>query len=138
MFFINPFILSPAGGDFESIATVMVGSGGAANIEFTSIPGTYQHLQVRMITRTARAANLDAVNVRVGNGSVDTGNNYAHHYLYGDGASAGAGGAATQSFAYIAQSIAANSTAGMFGAFGAVARLRASAFLLLFKTFHTT
>ena len=34
---------------FESIATVTVGSGGAANVEFTSIPGTYTHLQLRAI-----------------------------------------------------------------------------------------
>jgi hypothetical protein len=35
--------------DFESIATVTVGGGGAATVEFTSIPGTYQHLQIRAI-----------------------------------------------------------------------------------------
>jgi hypothetical protein len=29
---------------YEAIATVTVGSGGAANIEFTSIPGTYTDL----------------------------------------------------------------------------------------------
>ncbi len=39
MFFINPFIYA-GGGDFESIATVTVGSGGAASIEFASIPST--------------------------------------------------------------------------------------------------
>ena len=36
---------------YESIATVTVGSGGAANVEFTSIPGTYTHLQIRMLGR---------------------------------------------------------------------------------------
>jgi hypothetical protein len=36
-------------GDYESIATVTVGSGGAANVEFTSIPATYTHLQLRLL-----------------------------------------------------------------------------------------
>jgi hypothetical protein len=37
--------LTAAAGDFESIATVTVGSGGSAVISFTSIPSTYAHLQ---------------------------------------------------------------------------------------------
>jgi hypothetical protein len=32
---------------YESIATVTVGSGGSSSIDFTSIPSTYQHLQIR-------------------------------------------------------------------------------------------
>jgi len=32
---------------FESIASVTVGSGGSANVTFSSIPGTYTHLQLR-------------------------------------------------------------------------------------------
>ena len=43
-------------GDFESIATVTVGSGGASSIEFTSIPGTYQHLQVRGLLRQSSSS----------------------------------------------------------------------------------
>jgi hypothetical protein len=35
---------------YESISTVLVGSGGQSTIEFTSIPSTYTHLQVRFIT----------------------------------------------------------------------------------------
>ena len=45
--------------EFESIATVTVGSGGSSTISFTSIPGTYKHLQVRGIGRTNRADVLD-------------------------------------------------------------------------------
>ena len=44
---------------YEAIATVTVGSGGAANIEFTSIPGTYTDLKVVMSSR----ANADVVGV---------------------------------------------------------------------------
>jgi hypothetical protein len=32
---------------YEAIATVEVGSGGAANIEFTSIPATYTDLVIK-------------------------------------------------------------------------------------------
>ncbi|NCU72421.1 MAG: hypothetical protein EBY66_05360 [Candidatus Fonsibacter lacus] len=37
-------------GSYESIATVTVGSGGSSYIEFTSIPATYSHLQIRIIS----------------------------------------------------------------------------------------
>jgi hypothetical protein len=70
-------------GDFESIATVVVGSGGAADIEFTSIPSTYQHLQIRGIARGVNNTFADLTF----NG--DTGNNYAFHDIFGDGSSAG-------------------------------------------------
>jgi hypothetical protein len=41
----NPAFELPTG-DFESIATVTVGGGGAAMWSFTSIPATYKHLQL--------------------------------------------------------------------------------------------
>lgn len=71
---------------FESIATVSVGSGGAANIEFTSIPATYTHLQIRGIARGTRTDfSIDQLYTRVNS---DTGSNYAWHWLYGNGTSA--------------------------------------------------
>lgn len=92
MFFINPFIYA-AGADFESIATVTVGSGGASSIEFTSIPGTYQHLQVRFLLRNTWATNKrEEVRLRLNS---DTGSNYARHGLEGDGSGASAFGSAS-------------------------------------------
>ena len=78
---------------FESIATVTVGAGGTANIDFTSIPSTFTHLQIRGI---AKFSGGDGLGVRVGNGSLDTGSNYAVHVLQGDGSSASAGAASSQ------------------------------------------
>lgn len=81
-FLLNPFVFAAAG-DFESIATVTVGSGGAADVTFSSIPSGYQHLQVRGFT---------PFNVRDGvirlafNG--DTGSNFRYHWLSGNGAAA--------------------------------------------------
>ena len=87
-----------AAGYFHSIATVTVGSGGAANVQFTSIPSTYTHLQIRGIGRSADAANTgDTIRIRL---NADTGSNYSTHALAGDG-----------STAYIAQA-AASQTSG--------------------------
>jgi hypothetical protein len=74
------FSLSTA---FDSIATVTVGSGGAANVEFTSIPSTYTHLQIRGMYKVT-AVNGGSPRVTL-NG--DSGNNYAMHAINGDGSS---------------------------------------------------
>jgi hypothetical protein len=65
--------------DFESIATVFVGSGGAANVEFTSIPSTFAHLQIRAIIQTNRGTyTVDEFNLQV-NGVTSA--NYSRHEL---------------------------------------------------------
>jgi hypothetical protein len=43
---------------YTAIATVTVGSGGAANIEFTSIPATYTDLLVKLSCRTDGTGDL--------------------------------------------------------------------------------
>jgi hypothetical protein len=78
-----------AGGDYESIATVTVGSGGSSSISFTSIPSTYQHLQIRAISRSATAGTGNQELLMRYNGSST--NYYRMHQLYGDGAGAFAG-----------------------------------------------
>lgn len=99
-------------GDFESIATTTVGSGGQATITFSSIPQTFTHLQLRL---TARSTGT-------GGGSVDTqyqlngdttASNYRTHLLYGDGTSAIASTIANT--AYITDIANASATAGTFG-----------------------
>lgn len=67
--------------DFESIATVTVGSGGQSTISFSSIPSTYQHLQLRF---SSSANTVSGLRIRFNS---DTGNNYAWHQLYGTGSS---------------------------------------------------
>ena len=64
-------------GSYESIATVNVGSGGQANITFSSIPSTYKHLQIRMMSR--KSTNGSTQNIMQFNG--DTGANYKAHYI---------------------------------------------------------
>jgi hypothetical protein len=74
---------APAVGDYESIATVSVGSGGRDNIEFLSIPSTYKHLQIRGIGKDNRNYTFDNINVRF-NGNATTGA-YTSHLINGDG-----------------------------------------------------
>jgi hypothetical protein len=87
-------------GDFESIATVVVGSGGSSQIDFTSIPSTYQHLQLRALYKCSNTAGT--IRFRTGGSSINTGTNYNTHNLYGTGSAAAAeafgGAAATEAF----------------------------------------
>jgi hypothetical protein len=72
---------------FESIATTIVGAGGASSVTFSSIPSTYQHLQVRILGRTNRSdQNGDFFQTTLNS---DTGSNYSWHFLNGNGSSAG-------------------------------------------------
>lgn len=103
-----------AGGDFESIATVSVGSGGQSTVEFSSIPATYKHLQIRGIARSNRAAFAsDPLLIQVNS---DTATNYSWHYLVGDGSSASSAAGATQS-SMTNYLIANNTVSNVFGAF---------------------
>jgi hypothetical protein len=80
--------LSTLTGSYDSIQTTTVGSGGTASVTFSSIPSTYTHLQLRYMGKsTDTSGNWAAVQIRLNS---DTGNNYATHALYGDGASAAA------------------------------------------------
>jgi hypothetical protein len=73
-------------GDYESIATVSIGAGGASTATFSSIPQTYQHLQIRWLARGTDAGQ----NTVFGTMNGLTASSYAHHLLYG-GASEGVG-----------------------------------------------
>lgn len=68
---------------YESIATANPSA--ASTFDFTVIPSTYKHLQIRYATKGT--SNGTGIRIRFNS---DTGSNYYIHYLYGDGASAGA------------------------------------------------
>ena len=98
-------------GDFESIATVTVGSGGTAEINFTSIAADWTHLQIRCLNkRTSAGSAIQTDSIRVGNGSIDTGSNYSLHLIEADGSSVVAAGAANQSSVYSGNSIDSGAT----------------------------
>lgn len=79
---------APLGMDYHSIATITVGSGGASSIEFTSIPGTYQHLQLRGIYKSTDTDGGSPFIQANGSSSL------TRHSVYGDGATTGADAAA--------------------------------------------
>ncbi len=83
-------------GDYESIAATTVGSGGSSSITFSSIPQTYSHLQIRAIANKASGSDNTVIQF---NG--DTANNYATHYLFGNGTTASVGAEASTSRAYV-------------------------------------
>lgn len=90
---------------YKLIQTITVGSGGAASIEFGSIPQTYTDLMVKLSHRSTRsAANNDAIRIRF-NGST-TG--FTASRLYGTGSAASSD---TSEFIYNA---ASNTTASVF------------------------
>lgn len=106
----------PVTNSYESISTVTL-SGAASSITFSSIPSTYKHLQIRGVGQTSRGTyGNDQMTMRVGNGSVDSGNNYSHHMLSGDGSNASATGTANNNIIDLSYKLG-TTTSGAFGAF---------------------
>lgn len=95
-------------GDYQSISTVTVGAGGVSSITFSSIPSTFQHLQIRL---SGNAGGNDTFFQLNG----DTGTNYTRHYLYGSGTAA-AVGATTSAVSGSAGYIASTTNTNIFGA----------------------
>ena len=98
---------------FESIATLTVSSGGNSYVEFTSIPSTYKHLQIRAFAQTNRATYPFEEMRMTFNG--DTANNYSWHNLDGDGGSIYVNGAGANQ-THIQMDQAGTTTGGTFGA----------------------
>ena len=80
--------------DYVSISTATVDSSGSSSVSFTSIPTTFQHLQVRGICKDGAG---NGILLRFNNSSAT---DYAFHSLGGDGATATATGFATQTYIY--------------------------------------
>lgn len=115
MFFINPFIYA-AGADYESIATVSVGSGGATDVTFSDIPGTYQHLQLRAIVRETNRSDTNS-DLALQFNANSTAADYVIHWLIGNGTSASAGGETSRGNVGSYRAMTAdNATASVFGA----------------------
>jgi hypothetical protein len=88
--------VAAATGSYESIAT-LTGTGSETTLNFTSIPGTYSHLQIRWTAKdiiTGAAADNGIAFQLNGLG----GTNYAYHRLKGNGTAASATGFASQPY----------------------------------------
>jgi hypothetical protein len=84
-------------GAYDSLATVTVGSGGAASVTFAGIPSTYKHLQLRYMASSASGSANDQIILRFNSDSSSA--NYTTHQLQGNGSAASAYGYGTGGFA---------------------------------------
>lgn len=98
-------------GAFESIQTINISSN-TATVTFSSIPSTYKHLQIRMISRTDQFS-VPGLRVRF-NG--DTASNYALHRLAGNSTSAFSQSGSSQTNIGMYGPGGGGTTANMFGA----------------------
>jgi hypothetical protein len=94
----------------ELVETIEVGSGGAASIEFTSIPQTGVHL---LLVVSARSDGGNSIGYAQFNS--DTGSNYSYQYLYGDGSSVSAASTSSQTEIYGFANNWSSTTASTFG-----------------------
>lgn len=97
----------PLNPNMVAIQTVTVGAGGAASIDFTSIPQTYTDLNIVVSARTNRALTVDGIVINI-NGSAS---NFSGRYLEADGVSAYSGTSTT----IAGSASSANATASTFG-----------------------
>lgn len=94
---------------YEAIATVTVGSGGAASIEFTSIPATYTDLVLKISAKGSTANTFENYILEV-NGAQT---NLSGRHLYGTGSAAGSGTYSSGDGSIF--SVPSNVTANTFG-----------------------
>jgi large repetitive protein len=95
----------------KALQTVTVGSGGAANVEFTNIPQTYTDLVVKVSARSNYAANFDYLNISFNNSG---GTAYSSKTLYGTGGSAASTASASAAVITFGGLNGNNSTASAF------------------------
>jgi len=79
----------PDFGVFESIATTTLATA-TASVTFSSIPATYKHLQIRIISKES-GTGTGGPNVVASLNSDTTYTNYRSHYLTGNGSSSSSG-----------------------------------------------
>jgi hypothetical protein len=83
---------------YEKIATTTLGSANNT-VTFASIASTWT--DIRLIYKGTNSANGSAY-LRVGNGSVDSGNNYSFTYLYSNGSAVSSGRSSSTNSIFLA------------------------------------
>lgn len=110
---LNKYDIASADNNYmETIASTLVGAGGASTVTFSNIPQGYKHLQIRILARGTFAHTQDNTLIQF-NG--DTGTNYSKHQLAGSGTAVSAEGFANQSDIYSGLYPAASASANIFG-----------------------
>ena len=101
-------------GAYESIASTSVGSGGSAYVEFTSIPSTYTHLQIRAISRADAAVVWNEDDLTFNS---DTGSNYSNTQAFGTGTSIVSDAEGTRASIYLSYRPGASASSSIFGVY---------------------
>ena len=96
---------------YKLIASSTVGSGGTANIDFTSIPGTYTDLLIKTNIRTNAADVTDTIGITFNNNT----SNYSYNRIRGNGTNVTAATASSQSNVPTGYAVGNNATASTFG-----------------------
>ena len=107
----NAFFMPSA---FESIATA-TGTGSSGTITFSSIPGTYQHLQIRGLFKSTGGSDGGDLTLNVRFNS-DSGTNYVRHRLSGNGTAASASSDTGITSIYLGSGVGGTGTTNMLGA----------------------
>ena len=94
----------------EAIATTYL-EADAASVTFSSL-GSYEHLQLRISAKSARSTSYTNDDIKL-NLNGDTGSNYSYHRMTGEDTTAGATGAASDSYIKVSS---VQSDAGLSGA----------------------
>jgi hypothetical protein len=81
-------------GAFDALASVTVGSGGAASIAFNGIPSGYKHLQIRAFVKDSYNSSNGAQEGWLQFNS-DTASNYSYHRINGNGSTTSASAVAS-------------------------------------------
>ena len=102
----------PNTGNYVSIATATVTSGGASTITFSSIPQTFTHLQLRGIGRVTGAVVDENIAMRFNSDSNST---YSSHNLAGDNTAVRVNADPYNSSVHCIRATGASSSADMFG-----------------------
>jgi len=97
---------------FELIASSTVGAGGAANIDFTSIPNTYTDLCLKLSSRDTFAATGLSIFFKFNNSS---GSTYSFTRIFGSGSSADSTGDSGRTNDYLGDHPGSTATASTFG-----------------------
>jgi len=101
----------PTNPNMVAIQTVTVGSGGAANIEFTNIPQTYTDLIIKLSARVSTAADWDDLKIAINGSTTDS--EYTWRALYGySGSTVGSNTATNNTNARLQGSASANNATG--------------------------
>ena len=112
---IQDFVIPAPLGDFQSIATITLGSD-SASATFNSIAADWQHLQLRCLYKTSRATPSVGAAYLTIRANSDSGSNYSFHRLYGEGTGAFSDGTANATYFNGGNMIGNSSTTNVFHA----------------------